>query len=379
MIYTFRELQADRRIGEHPISRTSAKLLLDDHVFTGQPEMVIKDVVRVILDGPGTVLAVDGLLQQDDSVLRFAERGGAKQAVQVLIDQLINPDTTGWPAVIDLLAQLGELAAGSTALLSADSLPPQRWLQSLAKTGTLDADAAPPATVDAAAAALERRPLLEVLIQSEASFVTDRLVAHCLDEIRDGYLHIPDNLGRDNPYARLADASGAHPFYDHLHASLAGGASTEAASRATPATKPVGPPSRRRVRARSTSAAWSDHVGGLESAHAQGRDWTTSDAWKALFVSVADVWGADAWPIREGLAAAPVKDLVSSQERSAIVHGSTWHEVARWRAEALENRSELTWWETEAGKCDDQLAVMTYSLLRSRSPAHKPSCSSGTI
>jgi hypothetical protein len=361
MIYMFRELQSDGRIGAHPISRTSAKLLLDDHVFAGQTEMVVKDVVRVVLDGPGTVLAADGLLQQDDSVLRFAERGGAKQAVQVLVDQLVHPETQGWPAVIDLLAQLGELAAGSQALLCADSLPPQRWLQSLAKTGALDATTAalPAATVDAAAGALERRPLLDVLIQSEASFVTDGLIAHCLDEMRDGYFHIPDNLGRDEPYNRLADASGAQPFYDHLRAALNGGASIAAASPMA-ATKRPGPASRRRVRARSTSAAWNVHVGGLESAHAQGRDWTTSGAWRALFDSVAGVWGGDAWPIREGLAAAPVSDLASNRERPTIVSGSTWQEVARWRAEALENRAELTWWETEAGKCGDQLAVMTY-------------------
>lgn len=360
MIYMFRELQSDRRIGEHPISRSSAKLLLDDHVFTGQPEMVVKDAVQVILDGPGTVLAADGLLQQDDSVLRFAERGGAKQAVQVLLDQLVHPETQGWPAAIDLLAQLGELASGSQELLGADNLPPQRWLQSLAKTGALDAtSAALPAAVDTAARALERRPLLDVLIHSKAGFVTDGLIAHCLDEMRDGYFHITDNLGRDEPYGRLAAASGAQHFYDHLRAALNGGASIAAAS-SLAATKPPGPASRRRVRARSTSAAWNAHVGGLESAHAQGCDWSTSGAWSALFDSVADVWDGDAWPIREGLAAAPISDLATNRERPTIASGATWREIARWRAEALENRAEPTWWETEAGRCGDQLAMMTY-------------------
>jgi len=57
---TLRDLRDDKAIKHHPATRTAAKHLLDDRVLGGQLELVVNDMVKVLLDGRGVVLAIDG-------------------------------------------------------------------------------------------------------------------------------------------------------------------------------------------------------------------------------------------------------------------------------------------------------------------------------
>jgi hypothetical protein len=71
----------DKRVSPHPMVRLMAVLLLNDRVYDGLAGTSIRDVVDVVLDGPGVVFAEDGVFEAAGTPLRLGERAGRSQAV----------------------------------------------------------------------------------------------------------------------------------------------------------------------------------------------------------------------------------------------------------------------------------------------------------
>lgn len=74
----------------HPMLRSMAAQFLDDRTYVGQADEPIQEVVDFVLEGPGVLLARDGLLDVNGPRLRFSERAGQSQAVRHLKARLSN-------------------------------------------------------------------------------------------------------------------------------------------------------------------------------------------------------------------------------------------------------------------------------------------------
>ncbi len=349
--YALRDIRSDRAIGPHPITRLAAKYLLDDRVLGGQLELVVADVVRVILDGVGPVLAIDGLLQQDETVIRFQDRAGLKQAVAMLKEQLqAGTDETLLHSAAQLLVHLGRASEAVETWWLRQDLPCGLWLQIAASLRALDRidEDRRKAISRFTALAGPGDDVLCSLIASQTSESTESLTSACLSELRSGHAHIPPELPVGSPYARLAVAASIDRYYDHRSAANTG-----------PPPRAVKTTHRRRARTRSSTTGLDSAVRTLESAHAGG-PWTNPNSWYQLFDNASDFWGADCWAIREALVTLPTSAIPAASSKTSLSQGTPWKGVARWRGDAIQNRSDSNWWRDEARKCVDTLAASSF-------------------
>lgn len=362
MIYVLRDMQRDDQIGDHPLSRAAAKLLLDDQVLAGQVELAVMDMVHVILDGSGPVMALDGLLQQEASLLRFHPLGGAKQAAEVLLEAMTADRGDPVSAAL-LLCQMGESKEAARAWWGAiGATEPTRWWRTASALNALDNLRPSQETTLAGTLGSITRDIsvLELLAGSHSDGPNDALAARCINELRDGHADVTGRPGANGPYQRLAAASDAGRFYEHARAAE-GLTATQARGRSgsPPAPQPdsAAAPAQR---LKSPSALWNSHVGALESAHSRFRRWDEAGVWHQLFDAAEEAWGGDCWPIREALLALPDFAHPVQTGSNGIRAGAAWRDVARWRAEAREHKADVKWWRGQTVKCVDPSAAGTY-------------------
>ena len=78
----------DKRVSPLPIIRSMAATILNDRTYEGHTDSTIRDAVNMVLDGPGVLLAEDGLFDGGGAPLRLGERAGRSQAVAHLKERL---------------------------------------------------------------------------------------------------------------------------------------------------------------------------------------------------------------------------------------------------------------------------------------------------
>ena len=343
--YALRAMQSAAAIGAHPVSRTVAKQLLDDQVLVGQLELMTTDVLKVIFDGSGPILAADGLIDQGETRPHFQPGAGAKHAAEVLTERLRSATE---PDLVAAAAQLLEdLDAGDSAAQvwweRIGEVEPVAWMATAATLGLLD-DAEPSrvTAVDSLLSGLDASiDALPFLASSRSGVLSDARVRRGIEELRRGHGGFIDlAAGRGNPYARLVAASTA--------ALLHGSAGRDNAGATASVQNAVADPARWTAGVTSLEAAYAAQVAGQRS-------------WSELLDTIATVWGEDCWPIREVVLALPTDHFPDGHSDSAaIVVGTSWRGVAGWLAEAHEHRADLTWWTTSSRICTDELASMTF-------------------
>ena len=358
--YALRALQADKAIQNHPVTRIAAKHLLDDRVLGGQLELVVTDMVRVLLDGPGPVFAVDGLFQQDESMIRFQERGGLKQAIEILIERLeAEKDHVVREAVVRILIHLGAGRVAADSWWKHTGVDPNTWVLVATRLGALQ---------DASAAQLQllatvtenlvaNAAILPALIDASVDVLDDGLVTACLRQISTGATSL-EHVRAGGPYGRLAAAANTERFYEHRTAEV----------------QPWPQSKRHRGRVRSASPVWNTAVQTLERAHA-GTGWEKAPAWHEALDAVDNVLGGDCWAVREAILAAPVFALATGSAVPSLAEGATWRDIASWCAEAVKHRSDSDWFIGEGAKCSDALSRMSFVVfaLTAAKPSTLPS------
>lgn len=81
--HLLQELSKEPDLGLHPMLRSTATLFLNDRTYERQKDAVLQGVVDFVLDGPGVVLAEDGLLDVSaGSALSLSKGAGRAQVVQ---------------------------------------------------------------------------------------------------------------------------------------------------------------------------------------------------------------------------------------------------------------------------------------------------------
>ncbi|MCU1615784.1 MAG: ATP-binding protein [Frankiales bacterium] len=90
----FDQLSHEPNFRYHPLLRSTAALFLNDRTYHGLNDTPIQHVVDFILDGPGVVLAHDGLLDVAGSNFQLSDRAGRAQAVVHLKKRLEHETST---------------------------------------------------------------------------------------------------------------------------------------------------------------------------------------------------------------------------------------------------------------------------------------------
>jgi hypothetical protein len=81
--HLLQELSKEPDLGLHPMLRSTATLFLNDRTYDGQKDAVLQGVVDFVLEGPGVMLAEDGLLDVSaGSALSLSKGAGRAQVVQ---------------------------------------------------------------------------------------------------------------------------------------------------------------------------------------------------------------------------------------------------------------------------------------------------------
>lgn len=347
--YALRDLQHDKAIKHQPVTRTAAKHLLDDRVLGGQLELVVTDMVKVLLDGPGVVLAVDGVFQQDESIIRFQERGGRKQAIEVLLSRLKSEKAEVVQlATAQILRHLGAQRAAAETCWNHTDADASAWVKAAAYLGALDNPTASQrqilANVTSRLSASEAT-LLAVLVQSGVQVLDDALVSACLSELRRSS-ECPDPRDTSTFYRRLAAVMSVDRLYEHRRAQ-------------STSTRPAGTKRhRQRVRSTATKPA-AAALQALGHAHT-ATDWTHAATWHHLLDATEEVAEQDCWTMRERVLALPDNALDTGSATASLANGTTWRGVAQWRTQVIANRSDADWLSAEAAKCTDSLARMSF-------------------
>jgi hypothetical protein len=152
---------------------------------------------------------------------------------------------------------------------------------------------------------------------------------------------------RTTPYGRLAAAASVQRFYDHRNA----------ASDPSPGSVKR----RHRGRVRSASGLWNTAVHTLERAHSAGV-WDKAKSWHDVLDVTYSFWDSDCWAVREAILAVPDFALRTEASTPRLDQGAGWRDIAAWRAQALERRSDVDWLIAEGRKCSHHLARMSFGL-----------------
>lgn len=121
----------------HPMLRSMAAQFLDDRTYVGQADEPIQEVVDFVLEGPGVILAGDGLLDVNGPHLQFSERAGQTQAVWHLKERLSQQASAETRSALAELLRRHGTGDDLHQWWWAQAAPTLEWLQTAADLGVL--------------------------------------------------------------------------------------------------------------------------------------------------------------------------------------------------------------------------------------------------
>jgi hypothetical protein len=364
---------SDARLqGLHPLWRIVGRTLLDDQVFVGQHVVVIRDIVAKVLSGPGLQLALDGLLQQDESVITFPTGLASDSVSTLLAETLLGQDHSAAVAAARLLRTLDPTRQMplATDLLLREDLPALDRLERLAALGAMEQpERELDRKVDRLVASIPPSfVLLDFLLREQAGAGGATLLSRCQREIAEGRVStaIDDHVLSGSPLGQLVSSARFDRAYSRLGEVLVSrldddrGATTQKLER-TVRFRDDAPKRRRQRTKRGRPTRPASGLEVIEHAIGRDADWRTAVPWSEWLDLTATFWGVDSWPVREAVMTVPpvLADSLSSGDGSVAAQ-ATWQEVIAWRKYAHENRADPEWWHQQATACDDDIARATF-------------------
>ncbi|MFG2052252.1 NACHT domain-containing protein [Micromonospora sp. NPDC048935] len=352
---TIREVRANAPFDVLPLTRAVLVQLLRDRVYQDFTAVAVRGAVEAALEGPGCVLAEDGLLDDTGKPLVLAPGVGAAQIAVYARSRLeTEPDQAHRDALGRLLSR-HEPAERTHSWCWGDGMrqPTMSWLRTAAHVRALSGmstwQAAHVLSCASGAALLAaREPVLPLLLDAGSDVKSGPLAQACVADLGDGYCH--DRRPGDGPTFLEQLHASSHPdgFYAKRLAALRAAHSGEAAVR--------------RRRRRSTP-----HIGDptvllseLKAAEST-EDWATEEAWAHLLNVLAGGFG-DSWLLREAVLAAPDGLTVTMPAEPQLAAGATPAAIAAWLRQAHHHNDDTAWWLDREPEISDRLAVRTWIL-----------------
>lgn len=322
------ELAKEPDLGLHPMLRSTATWFLNDRTYERQKDAVLQDVVDFVLEGPGVVLAEDGLLDVSaGSALSLSKGAGRVQVVQHVKGRLTSETDENVRAA--LLATLRRHAGAEDKLADwwwGEYDQTWAWFRVAAHLGIF------------AGMTRKRESALAEFLTSNSS-MTDWMTALL---IAGGY------DGSDNDMLGIVQADineGAGEVLRGAERSSSVGRLLQGASVALLRNAATSATSTTRTRLRGKSQA--TVLSAVVQATAKLGTWPGADAntsvWQARLMEIAKAWG-DGWVLFQAVTCLPSSlDLGALAATVRIQHPELSVRLTA-QADARANRRNANWW-----------------------------------
>jgi hypothetical protein len=339
----FDQLSQDPNFRHHPLLRSTATLFLNDRTYHGLNDTPIQRVVDFILEGPGVVLAYDGLLDVAGASFQLSDRAGRGQAVAHLKKRLEDETSP-------------DLRTIAGAILRRHATPDDKlsqwwwqhyeatwaWFGTAAQLGGLSNLAKDQESKVAALATTHSSDsewMTQILCDGGYTGSSDAILDVARSEINDGANEVIASSIASSAIAHLLSAA-AHAQLLPQRTHGVGASST----------------SRTRVRNKSTK----NILAQMTEAERRLRTYPSATAsahdWQVRLTLIEATWG-DGWILRQAVAMTPLSldlDLVAAtltSPSSALKH------VLNLESTARQHRGDSHWWR-------DALSAATNDLSR---------------
>jgi len=345
------DIASEGLFGLHPMLRSTATLFLNDRTFEGQKDGPIQEVVDFILDGPGVVLAEDGLLDVAGAALEFSDRAGRLQAVRHLKVRLeCYPEKAVQVALTASLRRHATESDGIADWWWGRFNATSQWFETASGLGILG---------DLSQHDEERLALLVQQYASGSDWAVELLDAGGYNGYGDGVLGIVKAEINDGAVETVRVLT---PL------SSIGRMLTGAAAAMTRSHKPIaetaGTQPRTRLRGKSKATVLSAVVGSTAELRARPSAAASTTDWQRRLARVAEVWG-DGWVLRQAVAALP--DAVDLDQIASITQAKypELHAVLLTETKAREHRKDAAWWrqKIDDAQTDIEIRHWLFSLL----------------
>ncbi|MDP7707519.1 hypothetical protein [Mycobacterium sp. TY815] len=313
----------------HPMLRSMAAQFLDDRTYVGQADEPIQEVVDFVLEGPGVILAGDGLLDVNGPHLQFSERAGQSQAVRHLKARLGQQvSTEKRSALAELLRRHCTRDDLHQWWWAQSALTPE-WLQTAAELGVLG-DLSDPESDTLAATLAALSPdtvwLAALLHQGGYNGRHGAIIALCKSEINDGAADIIVPI-HTTSVALLVECAAKAQLRPHAHT---------AHQRA------------RRTRIRQRGHTGDVMLGEITELSNYLSEKPLSEAtatdWFNRLKRIAQTWG-DGWVLRQAIATVPADlDLQTVADRAGSEE-PILAAAASWEHDARSHKKDAQWWQ----------------------------------
>lgn len=344
-------LGTENNLGLHPMLRSTAALFLNDRTYEGQKEDPIQEVVDFILDGPGVVLAEDGLLDVAGSALQLSERAGRIQAVRHLKARL---ESESEPQIrIAAASSLRRHATADDNLASwwwARYDSTRDWLETASQLGILGdlkLDAGKKLAQLLSASDSDSTWAAQLLAVGGYDGSCDDVMRVVKRDVNDGAAEVLHSVARTSPVGRIA--IGATTAMLRPTNTTVGGA---------------GVTSRTRLRGKEKTSVLSMVVDATAELRIRPSGTATDADWQRRLVRIAEVWG-DGWVLRQAVAAVPAGTALGTLEFLVQSEHPELHEALTTEREAREHRNDISWWSQQLVDAGDGFALRhwVFSIL----------------
>lgn len=316
----------------HPLLRSTATLFLNDRTYHGLNDTPIQRVVDFVLDGPGVVLAQDGLLDVAGSNFQLSDRAGRAQAVAHLKKRLEHETSPELRAAVAAgLRQHATIDDQIAGWWWQQYQPTRSWFRTAAHLGALTNLTKDQELKVAAVAGQE---------SSESEWATQLLATGGYVEASDSILEVVKGEINDGAAEVISGSTGssaiAHLLSAAAHAELRQRKSTTtgSGSGATSRTRARNK-NRRNILTRMTEAEQQLRERPSTTAGAQ--------AWQDR-LTIIEAVGGDGWVLRQAITRVPPDIDVGSMARTLTIGHRTLKAVLSLEAEARQHRGDSDWW-----------------------------------
>lgn len=323
----------------HPMLRSMAAQFLDDRTYVGQAEEPIQEVVDFVLEGPGVILARDGLLDASGPHLQFSERAGQSQAARHLKGRLGGEASPQTRAAVAELLRRHSTADDLRQWWWEQAEATLEWLQTAAELGVLsDLGEAENATLAAILTALSPDTvwLADLLDRGGYNGRHGEIIELCKADVNDGAAEVipPVAMTSVAVLVECADKAQLRPLAEGAH------------QRAR----------RTRIRQRGkTGDAVLHEIAELSTyLSVNPPSEATANDWFNRLKRIAQAWG-DGWVLRQAIAAVPADvDLQTLADRAGADE-PTLAAAARWECDARSHNKDPDWWDRSLASCESDL------------------------
>lgn len=347
--HLLQELSKETNLGLHPMLRSLATLFLSDRTYERQKDAVLQSVVDFVLEGPGAILAEDGLLDLSaGSALSLTEGAGRAQVVQHLKNRLVSEDDESMrAALITMLRRHADPEARLVEWWWSAYVRTWEWFRAASQLGALasvtrkqESDIAEvlatnPSTTDWATA---------LLVDGGYSGSDNSILRIVQNEINEGAIETLHEIDPSTPVGKLLNGASVAI----LHASEGNQVSA----------------SRTRPRCRTGATVLSKVVSATTRLGTTPDSHASTSVWQERLIEIASAWG-NGWVLFQAVVRLPRRLDLSTLEITVRSQQPELSARLKIEAEARANRGEASWWRnqltaaaTEAGQREWLFSVL---------------------